>query len=167
MRMLWVEPACPEVDVIWRPATWPTSALATLVVARFWISSDFITAAEPVKASFVVVPKATTMVSFRRLVSSSRTMLMTRRPFTGTCWLTKPMYVTESRPSEGALMEYRPSAPTMTPLLVPVTSTAAPSRGAPEGSADGISKAPVSFTFSIISPKESVGLLTLNFNVFP
>ena len=124
-------PGAPEAPFIWRPATWPTRALVTLVVARFCSSSAFITAAEPVKASFVVVPKATTMVSSSRLVSSSMTTLMIRRPSTGIFWPTKPMYVTDRTAFDGALMEYRPSAPVMTPLLVPSTITAAPSRAAP------------------------------------
>ena len=124
-------PGAPDAPFIWRPATWPTRALVTLVVARFCSSSAFITAAEPVKASFVVVPKATTMVSSSRLVSSSMTTLMIRRPSTGIFWPTKPMYVTDRTAFDGALMEYRPSAPVMTPLLVPSTITAAPSRAAP------------------------------------
>ena len=63
MRMLGVLPGAPEDWTSWTPATWPASAEVTALTWDLASSSESMTLAEPVKASLVVVPNATTMVS--------------------------------------------------------------------------------------------------------
>ena len=73
MRIEGLEPGCPEVLAICTPATFPARACATLDCCDLAMSSDLMTAAEPVKASFFAVPNATTITSSMACVSSFST----------------------------------------------------------------------------------------------
>ena len=64
------EPGAPDPPRICKPATEPTKASDTLVVIRFDNSSVLTTEAEPVKADFFAVPKATTNTSSNISVSA-------------------------------------------------------------------------------------------------
>ena len=70
----------PLEEISWTPATWPARASVTLVTCERESFSSSSTLAEPVKASLVVLPNATTMVSSSISVSTSRTTLMLVRP---------------------------------------------------------------------------------------
>ena len=87
IRIDGLEPGWPEEVVICTPATLPVRADAILDCCVLAMSSDLTTAAEPVKASFLAVPKATTMTSSSNSESSARTALMTARPLTSTTWV--------------------------------------------------------------------------------
>ena len=84
IRMEGLLPGWPDDWTICTPATLPDRADVTLDTWDLASSSEWTTFAEPVKASYVEVPKATTMVSSSIWVSSWRTTWMDVRPFTGT-----------------------------------------------------------------------------------
>ena len=84
---IWMEgllPRAPDDVVIWTPATIPSSARVTSDDCTFEMSSDLTTVADPVKDSFVAVPKATTMVSSSISVSGASMTSCFAVPFTGT-----------------------------------------------------------------------------------
>ena len=85
MRIEGLEPGCPEVLAICTPATFPARACATLDCCDLAMSSDLMTAAEPVKASFFAVPNAITITSSMACASSFRTMSMCVFPATAIC----------------------------------------------------------------------------------
>lgn len=74
MRMSGAAPGWPDEFVSCTPATLPASAWATFDCCDLAMSSDLITVADPVKASFLAVPNATTMTSSMDWVSSLRVM---------------------------------------------------------------------------------------------
>ena len=84
-------PGVPVVPRICRPATEPTRAFMTLVVWRLARSSDLMTVAEPVKASFFVVPKATTSTSSMAVMSSFMRISIVVFPATGIFCVSYPM----------------------------------------------------------------------------
>ena len=85
--MVWVDPGRPDAEANWTPATLPTRASDTLVDWVLTSSSLLRTLAEPVKASFVVVPNATTIVSSSCSESGCRATLIEDRPPTSISWL--------------------------------------------------------------------------------
>ena len=69
-------PGCPEVLGDLHAGDLPARACATLECCDLAMSSDLMTAAEPVKASFLAVPNAITITSSMACASSFRTMSM-------------------------------------------------------------------------------------------
>ena len=83
-------PGCEEVLLNCTPATRPANALAGLTTCALRRSSAFKIPAEPVKASLVVLPKATTTTSSSAWLSSCNTIWRLFR-FPGLIvWVTKP-----------------------------------------------------------------------------
>ena len=78
------DPSEPDEVVICTPATIPSRARVASELCTLAMSADFTTAALPVKASLVEVPKATTMVSSRVSVSGDITTLICVLPSSGT-----------------------------------------------------------------------------------
>jgi len=130
-RIEGVVPRSPDVLEVCTPATRPISAVATLEVCTLAISSDFMTAAEPVKASFLAVPKATTITSSIACASSFIVTLIRVFPAIGNCCGSKPTNVTTSVPFAGAESVYSPAVLVVVPREVPSTMTVAPATGCP------------------------------------
>ena len=84
MRIEGDEPREPEDVVICTPATTPSRARVALDDCTLAMSADFTTVAEPVKASFVVLPKAITMVSSSASASGASVTLILVFPATAT-----------------------------------------------------------------------------------
>ena len=131
MRTVGVEVGLPDELATCTPAAAPAKACATFETWRLAISSAFTTVAEPVKASLVVVPNATTITSSIACVSSCIVTSMRDLPAIGSCCPTYPMNVTERVPSAGAESEYWPAALVVVPIEVPSTMTVAPATGFP------------------------------------
>ena len=119
------EPNEPVDVVIWTPATRPSSARVGSEACTFEISEDLTTVAEPVKASLVDVPKATTTVSSSICLSGSRTASRTVLPARATSTSSYPRQVKTSTASEGAVIGYEPSDSVEPPVKVPLMSIAA------------------------------------------
>ena len=131
IRILALSPGCPFDETACTPATAPARAFEMLDTWRLPISSAFITEAEPVKASFLAVPYATTITSSIACVSSFITTFTRVFPATAIRWGSYPMNVTERVPSAGAESEYWPAALVVVPIEVPSTMTVAPATGFP------------------------------------
>ena len=131
MRTIGLAPGLPDSLDIWTPATLPASDWATFDCCDFAMSSALMTVAEPVNASFLEVPNATTITSSIACVSSCIVTSMRDLPAMGSCCPTYPMNVTERVPSAGAESEYWPAALVVVPIEVPSTMTVAPATGFP------------------------------------
>ena len=83
-RIVEVEPGWPEPEVMDTPAIFPESILSTEVTGT-WASCSLLKVdTEPVFASRLTVPYATTMASSRMFLSCSRSTLSSERPLIAT-----------------------------------------------------------------------------------
>lgn len=125
-------PGSPEVCTAMIPATLPAmELLSDLTGTRS--SSGLIEATAPTTDSFFCVPKPTTTVSARRLLSSTRDMVTFCDVFTRRVCEMNPMNDISTREPEGIVMENAPSKSATAPNGVLDSSkvTLAPGNGCP------------------------------------
>ena len=134
MRTVGVEVGLPDELATCTPAAAPAKACATFETWRLAISSAFTTVAEPVKASLVVVPNATTITSSIACAFSFSVTATLVCPAIAMVSVSYPMNETTSFPFAGAASEKVPFVPVVVPICWPSTMTVAPATGAPAAS---------------------------------
>ena len=109
IRMVVGAPGCPEYEEICTPAILPASIFSTEATGVSPITSDFTVVTEPVLASRLTVPYATTITSSSISASSSITTLIWALLLIGITASFIPTNVNTSVPLAGALIWYLPS----------------------------------------------------------